>query len=111
MVQHDWVAVDFCYYAIMVEIDRTRLKNSFSPVIHRECLVHSRQSLGAFHFIQQHAEEMPGFEEPYPSFLTWFVEIPGHIQFHLLTIEQDFVLLPTKRLLCGHLQYHRNFRS
>ncbi|BCS16282.1 hypothetical protein ALUC_80489A [Aspergillus luchuensis] len=71
MVQHDWVAVDFCYYAIMVEIDRTRLKNSFSPVIHRECLVHARQSLGAFHFIQQHAEEMPGFEEPYPSFLTW----------------------------------------
>ncbi|RAH55253.1 hypothetical protein BO85DRAFT_377202 [Aspergillus piperis CBS 112811] len=70
MVQHDWVAVDFCYYAIFVEIDRTRLKNSFSPVIHRECLVHARQSLGAFHFIQQHAEEMPGFEEPYPSFLT-----------------------------------------
>ncbi|OJI83003.1 hypothetical protein ASPTUDRAFT_123266 [Aspergillus tubingensis CBS 134.48] len=70
MVQYDWVAVDFCYYAIFVEIDRTRLKSSFSPVIHRECLVHARQSLGAFHFIQQHAEEMPGFEEPYPSFLT-----------------------------------------
>ncbi|KAI2848394.1 transcriptional regulator family: Fungal Specific TF [Aspergillus niger] len=71
MVQYDWVAVDFCYYAIFVEIDRTRLKSSFSPAIHRECLVHARKSLEAFHFLQQHPEEMPGFEEPYPSFLTW----------------------------------------
>ncbi|RDH21196.1 hypothetical protein M747DRAFT_322606 [Aspergillus niger ATCC 13496] len=70
MVQYDWVAVDFCYYAIFVEIDRTRLKSSFSPAIHRECLVHARKSLEAFHFLQQHPEEMPGFEEPYPSFLT-----------------------------------------
>ncbi|GKZ35787.1 hypothetical protein AbraIFM66950_006582 [Aspergillus brasiliensis] len=71
MVQYDWVAVDFCYYAIFVEIDRTRLKSSFSPAIHRECLVHARKSLEAFHFLQQHPAEMPGFEEPYPSFLTW----------------------------------------
>ncbi|RDH36195.1 hypothetical protein BDQ94DRAFT_185379 [Aspergillus welwitschiae] len=70
MVQYEWVAVDFCYYAIFVEIDRTCLKSSFSPAIHRECLVHARKSLEAFHFLQQHPEEMPGFEEPYPSFLT-----------------------------------------
>ncbi|PLB44949.1 hypothetical protein P170DRAFT_450012 [Aspergillus steynii IBT 23096] len=70
MVQYDWIGVDFCYYAIFVEIHRIHLKSSFSPHIYRKCLVHARKSLEAFHFLQQHASEMPGFDDPYPSFLT-----------------------------------------
>ncbi|KAL3486507.1 hypothetical protein BJX62DRAFT_215192 [Aspergillus germanicus] len=70
-IQYDWVAVDFSFYAIFVEIHRTRLKASFSPLIHRECLVYARRSLHAFHFLQQHVTELPGFDDPYPSFLTW----------------------------------------
>ncbi|KAL4893370.1 hypothetical protein BDV59DRAFT_178104 [Aspergillus ambiguus] len=71
MVQYDWVAADFCFYAIFVEVYRTLLKCSFSPHIHRECLLCARKSLKAFHFLQQHPEEMPGFQDPYPSFLAW----------------------------------------
>ncbi|RAL06924.1 fungal specific transcription factor domain-containing protein [Aspergillus homomorphus CBS 101889] len=71
MVQYDWVGVDFCFYAIFVEIHRTRLKNAFSPAVHRECLVYARKSLQAFLFLQQHPAELPGFDDPYPSFLTW----------------------------------------
>ncbi|PYI21643.1 hypothetical protein BO99DRAFT_420552 [Aspergillus violaceofuscus CBS 115571] len=70
MVQYDWVGVDFCYYAIFVEIHRTRLKSAFSPKVHRECLINARKSLQAFHFLQQHPAELPGFDDPYPSFLT-----------------------------------------
>ncbi|RAQ78479.1 hypothetical protein COH21_011994 [Aspergillus flavus] len=71
IVQYDWVAADFCFYAIFVEVYRTLLKCSFSPHIHRECLVCARKSLKAFHFLQQHPEQMPGFQDPYPSFLVW----------------------------------------
>ncbi|GKZ57721.1 hypothetical protein AnigIFM49718_003055 [Aspergillus niger] len=89
MVQYDWVAVDFCYYAIFVEIDRTRLKSSFSPAIHRECLVHARKSLEAFHFLQQHPEEMPGtlFFYPLSAFFVVICNIIGtldHSDFELL---------------------------
>lgn len=79
MIQYDWVAADFCFYAIFVEVYRTLLKCSFSPHIHRECLVCARKSLKAFHFLQQHPEEMPGFQDPYPSFLVWLVDIPSII--------------------------------
>ncbi|KAJ5341707.1 hypothetical protein N7541_010831 [Penicillium brevicompactum] len=71
IVQYDWVAVDFCYYAILVEIHRTHLQSAFSPGLHRQCLTYARKSLRAFHFLQQHSADMPGFEDPYPSFLTW----------------------------------------
>ncbi|KAL2834700.1 hypothetical protein BJY01DRAFT_224144 [Aspergillus pseudoustus] len=70
-LQYDWVAVDFSFYAIFVEIHRTRLKASFSPLIHRECLFYARRSLNAFQFLQQNVAELPGFDDPYPSFLTW----------------------------------------
>ncbi|KAL2822107.1 hypothetical protein BJX63DRAFT_417869 [Aspergillus granulosus] len=70
-IQYEWAAVDFSFYAIFVEIHRTRLKASFSPLVHRECLVYARRSLCAFYLLQQHVEELPGFDDPYPSFLTW----------------------------------------
>lgn len=72
MLQYDWVAADFCYYAIYVEILRTRLRCTFTPLVHRECLTYARKSLEAFRFLQQHRAEL-GFDDPYPSFLTWFV--------------------------------------
>ncbi|KAJ5273011.1 hypothetical protein N7478_008136 [Penicillium angulare] len=75
IVQYDWIAVDFCYYAILVEIYRTHLQNAFNPAAHRTCLIYARRSLGAFHFIQKHSAEMPGFDDPFPSFLTWYVHI------------------------------------
>lgn len=75
MVQYDWVGVDFCYHAIFVEIQRTRLQNVFDPAVHRECLLYARKSLKAFLFLQKHSSEMPGFDSPYPSFLTWCVDV------------------------------------
>ncbi|KAL4868691.1 hypothetical protein BDV12DRAFT_169235 [Aspergillus spectabilis] len=71
VVRQDWVSVDFCYYAIFVEIHRTRLKVSFSPLIHRLCLVYAQNSLKAFYFLLQQPGGMPGLNNPYPSFLTW----------------------------------------
>ncbi|RAK97342.1 transcription factor domain-containing protein [Aspergillus ibericus CBS 121593] len=70
-IQHDWIATDFCYYAILVEIHRTRLRCSFTPLVHKECLACARRSLEAFRFLLQHPAEMPGFNDPYPTFLTW----------------------------------------
>ncbi|OJJ33537.1 hypothetical protein ASPWEDRAFT_114522 [Aspergillus wentii DTO 134E9] len=70
LMQYHWVAVDFCYYAIFVEIHRTRLQSAFNPAVHQQCLLYARKSLKAFHFLQQHSVEMPGFDDPYPSFLT-----------------------------------------
>ncbi|PYI09394.1 hypothetical protein BO78DRAFT_308323 [Aspergillus sclerotiicarbonarius CBS 121057] len=70
-IRHDWIAADFCYYAILVEIHRTRLRCSFTPLVHKECLACARRSLEAFRFLLQHPAEMPGFDDPYPTFFTW----------------------------------------
>ncbi|CBF75762.1 transcription factor domain-containing protein [Aspergillus nidulans FGSC A4] len=72
MVQYDRVAFDFCYYAIFVEVQRTRLKSFFTPLIHRQCLLNARKCLQAFQFLQQHQDpaEPSGFGDAYPSFLT-----------------------------------------
>ncbi|PYH49003.1 transcription factor domain-containing protein [Aspergillus saccharolyticus JOP 1030-1] len=67
----DWISADFCFYAVMVEIHRTRLRCSFSPMIRRETLLCARRSVEAFQYLQQHPTELPGFNDPYPSFLTW----------------------------------------
>lgn len=96
IVQYDWVAVDFCYYAIFVEIHRTRLQSAFSPAVHRQCLEDARKSLTAFHCLQQHSAEMPGFDYPYPSFLTWYADInPAFCVIFLIMSSQDLVSLPT----------------
>ncbi|KAL5341133.1 hypothetical protein BJX70DRAFT_75565 [Aspergillus crustosus] len=71
VVQQDWVSVDFCYYAIFVEIYRTRLKSSFSPLIHRLCLTYAQDSLAASNSLLQQPGGVAGFDNPYPSFLTW----------------------------------------
>ncbi|KAL4814836.1 hypothetical protein BDW67DRAFT_176800 [Aspergillus spinulosporus] len=72
IVQYDCVAFDFCYYAIFVEVQRTRLKSFFTPLIHRQCLLNARKCLQAFQFLQQHQlpAEPSGFGDAYPSFLT-----------------------------------------
>ncbi|KAL6236203.1 hypothetical protein BDW75DRAFT_229656 [Aspergillus navahoensis] len=72
IVQYDCVALDFCYYAILVEVQRTRLKSFFTPLIHRQCLLNARKCLRAFQFLQehQHPAEPSGFGGAYPSFLT-----------------------------------------
>ncbi|PYH86714.1 hypothetical protein BO82DRAFT_271971 [Aspergillus uvarum CBS 121591] len=86
-VQYDWVAADFTYYAIFVELHRTRLKSAFSATVHRECLGFARKALRAFHFLQQHPSELPGFDDPYPSFLTCaFFVVFCHI---IGTIDRD----------------------
>lgn len=41
--------------------------------MHVECLLRSRQALRAFRFLQEHLDDMPGFSDPEPSFLTWYV--------------------------------------
>ncbi|KAJ5087373.1 hypothetical protein N7456_010989 [Penicillium angulare] len=95
IVQYDWIAVDFCYYAILVEIYRTHLQNAFNPAAHRTCLVYARRSLRAFHFIQKHSAEMPGFDDPFPSFLTWTLFIYPLSAFFVVfcniigTVDQD----------------------
>ncbi|KAL4989127.1 hypothetical protein BDW68DRAFT_176247 [Aspergillus falconensis] len=73
IVQYDYVSFDFCYYAIFVEVQRTRLKSFFTPLIHRQCLLNARKCLRAFQFLQQHQHpaEPSGFGDAYPSFLTW----------------------------------------
>ncbi|KAL4738757.1 hypothetical protein BDV11DRAFT_205717 [Aspergillus similis] len=72
IVQYDYVSFDFCYYAIFVEVQRTRLKSFFTPLIHRQCLLNARKCLKAFQFLQQHQHpaEPSGFGDAYPSFLT-----------------------------------------
>ncbi|KAL4910619.1 hypothetical protein BDW74DRAFT_184459 [Aspergillus multicolor] len=71
IVQYDWASFDFCYYAIFVEVQRTRLKSFFTPLIHRQCLLNARKCLQAFRFLQQHQHPVePSIGDPYPSFLT-----------------------------------------
>ncbi|KAJ5775471.1 transcriptional regulator family: Fungal Specific TF [Penicillium nucicola] len=73
LISSDWIAGDFCYYAILVDILRSRLKFAFSPLTHRECLSYSRRSLRALHHLQKNLADTPGFSDPYPSFLSWTV--------------------------------------
>ncbi|KAJ5246540.1 transcriptional regulator family: Fungal Specific TF [Penicillium chermesinum] len=67
----EWLAVEFAYHAIMVDIMRSRLKFMFSPMTHRECIAHSRTALKAMLSIQKILANTPGYEDPFPSFLTW----------------------------------------
>ncbi|KAL4882659.1 hypothetical protein BJY04DRAFT_217152 [Aspergillus karnatakaensis] len=71
VVQHDWISTEFSYYAIFVEIYRTRLKSSYTPLVHRLCLSYSLKSLKAFYFLLEQPAERPASDDPYPSFITW----------------------------------------
>ncbi|CAG7991572.1 unnamed protein product [Penicillium salamii] len=75
LISSDWIAGDFCYYSILVDILRSRLKYVFSPMTHKECLSYSRKSLKALHHLQQNIADTPGFIDPYPTFLTWSVTL------------------------------------
>ncbi|KAJ5958683.1 transcriptional regulator family: Fungal Specific TF [Penicillium vulpinum] len=72
-IASDWISAEFCYYAILVDILRSRLKCTFSPLTHKECVSYSRKSLRALHHLQKNLTDNPGFVDPYPSFLTWTV--------------------------------------
>ncbi|KAF9250538.1 transcriptional regulator family: Fungal Specific TF [Penicillium roqueforti] len=72
-ISADWISGEFCYYAILVDILRSRLKCAFSPLTHKECVSYSRKSLRALHHLQKNLADVPGFVDPYPSFLTWTV--------------------------------------
>lgn len=97
MLKYDWVAADFCYYAIYVEILRTRLRCTFTPLVHKECLVYARRSLEAFRFLQQQRAEL-GFDDPYPSFLTWLVQLFSVPELLLIRL-QDIAFIPTQPFL------------
>ncbi|OQE40043.1 hypothetical protein PENCOP_c006G00166 [Penicillium coprophilum] len=72
-VASEWISAEFCYYAILVDILRSRLRCTFSPLTHKECLSYSRKSLKALHHLQKNPADSPGFADPYPSFLTWTI--------------------------------------
>ncbi|KAJ5360292.1 transcriptional regulator family: Fungal Specific TF [Penicillium concentricum] len=72
-IASDWISAEFCYYAILVDVLRSRLKCTFSPMTHKECVSYSRKSLRALHHLQKNLADTPGFADPYPSFLTWTV--------------------------------------
>ncbi|KAJ5518998.1 hypothetical protein N7453_001420 [Penicillium expansum] len=72
-IASDWISCEFCYYAILVDILRSRLKCSFSPLTHKECVSYSRKSLRALHHLQKNLADTLGFVDPYPTFLTWTV--------------------------------------
>ncbi|KAJ5098841.1 hypothetical protein N7532_005842 [Penicillium argentinense] len=69
----NWVAAEFCYYAIQVDILHSRLKFSFSPLAHKECVSYARKSLRALHHLQKNPSKSPGLVDPYPTFLTWTI--------------------------------------
>ncbi|OJJ48592.1 hypothetical protein ASPZODRAFT_150788 [Penicilliopsis zonata CBS 506.65] len=69
----DWIALEFIHYSIMVDTLRSRLKYAFSPLVHRECVSYARKSLTALQFLLKNIRTMPGFVDPYPSFLSWTV--------------------------------------
>ncbi|KAL4784428.1 hypothetical protein BJX76DRAFT_219752 [Aspergillus varians] len=71
MFYYDWVTVEFCYNAVLVEIFRTRLKSSFSPLVHKLCLLYAQNSVKAFLSLLQHPDDIPGCDDPNTSFLTW----------------------------------------
>ncbi|CEO59928.1 hypothetical protein PMG11_04578 [Penicillium brasilianum] len=73
LINSEWVATEFSYYAILVDILRSRLKYAFSPLTHRECVSYSRKALKALQYLQKHLAKCPGFVDPYPTFLTWTI--------------------------------------
>ncbi|KAJ5983496.1 transcriptional regulator family: Fungal Specific TF [Penicillium waksmanii] len=98
----DWISGEFCYYAILVDILRSRLKYSFSPLTHKECVACARKSLKALRYLQKNPGKSPGFADPYPTFLTWtmflyplspffvlFCNIIGELDFDDYTLIQD----------------------
>ncbi|KAL4800761.1 hypothetical protein BDV19DRAFT_375440 [Aspergillus venezuelensis] len=70
-VHHGWIALDFCYYAIFVEVHRTRLKSSFSPLVHRLTLQYAQNSLRAFLLLFEQPAAVPDLDDPCPLFFTW----------------------------------------
>ncbi|KAE8153235.1 hypothetical protein BDV25DRAFT_149904 [Aspergillus avenaceus] len=80
----DWIAADFCYFAIYVDILRTRVGYDGSQATHSACLVYSRQALQTFQFLQEHLNDLPGFIDPDPSFLTWTVSLYPATPFFVL---------------------------
>ncbi|CAI7593689.1 unnamed protein product [Penicillium crustosum] len=83
-IASDWISCEFCYYAILVDILRSRLKCTFSPLTHKECVSYSRKSLRALHYLQKNLADTPGFVDPYPTFLTWTVLLYPLSPFYVL---------------------------
>ncbi|KAE8372264.1 hypothetical protein BDV26DRAFT_286095 [Aspergillus bertholletiae] len=107
---YDWVAADFSYYAIYVDMLRTRLGYDGSPATHSDCLVYSRRALRAFQYLQEHADHMPGFNDPEPSFLTWTIALYPAAPFFVVfcniiatSDESDYRLV--QRIIKGLSQY------
>ncbi|KAJ5679693.1 transcriptional regulator family: Fungal Specific TF, partial [Penicillium macrosclerotiorum] len=73
LISADWIGMEFCHFAILVDILRSRLRYAFSPLTHRECVSYSRKSLKALQYLLNHLTESPGFVDPYPTFLTWTI--------------------------------------
>ncbi|KAJ5379996.1 uncharacterized protein N7496_002424 [Penicillium cataractarum] len=73
LINSEWVATEFSYYAILVDILRSRLRYAFSPLTHRECVSYSRKALKALQYLLKHLAKSPGFVDPYPTFLTWTI--------------------------------------
>ncbi|KAI2795116.1 hypothetical protein POX_a01721 [Penicillium oxalicum] len=71
LISRDWIAVEFSYYAILVEILRSRLRYVFSPLSHKECLSYSRKALKTMHYLLKNLANSPGFLDPFPTWLTW----------------------------------------
>lgn len=99
LISCDWIAGDFCYYSILVDILRSRLKYSFSPLTHKECVSCSRKSLKALHHLQKNLADTPGFADPYPSFLTWSVILLQIDPASTHSSFQDRPLIPPESIL------------
>ncbi|KAF7713561.1 Fungal Zn(2)-Cys(6) binuclear cluster domain-containing protein [Penicillium ucsense] len=71
LISRDWIAIEFSYYAILVEILRSRLRYAFSPLSHKECLCYSRKAVKIMQYMLEDITNGPGFVDPFPSWLTW----------------------------------------
>lgn len=105
----EWISCEFCYYAILVDILRSRLKCTFSPLTHKECVSYSRKSLRALHHLQKNLADTPGFVDPYPTFLTWLVgvlQVSSVLPLISLRFPQDCSSIPLESILRSLLQHH-----
>lgn len=97
----DWIAGEFGYCAILVDILRSC---TFPPLAHRECVLYSRKFLRALHHLQKNLADTPGFVDPYRSFLTWLVG--------LLPASRVFLLISLHLLqVCSSISFKSILRS
>lgn len=70
-LEHEWLAVDFSYYAILTTILHSNQSSRKGPFVRKECLLYARKAFLSLRTLQEKISIDEQALETHPYVLTW----------------------------------------